>query len=372
MAQSGQGQQVGTAAGTAIGTAVGGPLGGAVGGALGGAVGGAIGPEDETAEKAAEAQRTAIANSVMLQLQGINTGRADLSPFTDAGTSALPSILASILGQGSGEQFFDQRQAENQQLQAQKDENDAKRSALQAELDDFRSKTSGGRRSQAKQGIMQEAINAIPEITVPFLGERPDFSSQAQNITQVPTAQGVLDNPFFQALAQEQDQRLINQSAALGKAGSGGTNDALIRQQLLLGNEFQQQERGNRQQDIKNLFGLVQGGQNAAVGQANIATQGAAGLSQSAVDRGDINAGLFTAQNARQQEQTDQLASLLGGLTTNLPLDGIGSFGAQQQSIAPSNVFQQGGAFQNTGNFLGGSGGIFGPTGSFSSGVLRP
>ena len=78
----------------------------------------------------------------------------------------------------------------------------------------------------------------------------------------------VLGNPFFQALAGQQEQRLLSSQAARGKVGSGETGDQLQRNLLLLGNQFQQQ-------DIGNLFNLSTLGANAAA-QTGTATQASA------------------------------------------------------------------------------------------------
>ena len=121
---------------------------------------------------------------------------------------------------------------------------------------------------------------------------------------QLQTPEQTLSNPFFQAMARQQDEATINQRAALGLGGSGGTEDALRRQQLLLGNQFQQQDFGNQQQVFSNqmqqnqqrfnqLFNTTGLGANAAIGAgtqiANLQT--GAGAAQAA--------GIVGQQNAR-------------------------------------------------------------------------
>jgi len=78
----------------------------------------------------------------------------------------------------------------------------------------------------------------------------------------------VLNNPFYTALAEQQEQRLLSSAAARGKVGSGGTDDALTRNMLLLGNQFAQQDIGN----LQNLSTL---GANAAA-RTGSATQNTA------------------------------------------------------------------------------------------------
>ena len=78
----------------------------------------------------------------------------------------------------------------------------------------------------------------------------------------------VLNNPFFQTMAADQEQRLLASAAARGKVGSGGTGDDLQRNLLLLGNQF-------AQQDITNLQNLTNTGSNAAAQTGSFLQQGA-------------------------------------------------------------------------------------------------
>ena len=77
----------------------------------------------------------------------------------------------------------------------------------------------------------------------------------------------VLNNPFFQTMAADQEQRLLASAASRGKVGSGGTGDDLQRNLLLLGNQF-------AQQDITNLQNLTNTGANAAAQTGSFAQQG--------------------------------------------------------------------------------------------------
>jgi hypothetical protein len=67
----------------------------------------------------------------------------------------------------------------------------------------------------------------------------------------------VLNNPLFKALAGQQEQRLINQQAALGRGGSGETNDLLTKNLLLLGRDFQQQDFQNQLAENQTQFGQL-------------------------------------------------------------------------------------------------------------------
>jgi len=111
----------------------------------------------------------------------------------------------------------------------------------------------------------------------------------------------VLNNPFFTALASDQEQRLLSSAAARGKVGSGGTDDALKRNLLLLGQQFSQQ-------DITNLQNQASTGLNAAArtGQATQAT--AQQTSNILLQGGNVQAASGIAQaNAQSQGFRDIL-----------------------------------------------------------------
>lgn len=82
----------------------------------------------------------------------------------------------------------------------------------------------------------------------------------------------VTENPLFQALAKQQEQRLVNQQAALGRGASGETGDLLTQNVLRLGSQFQQQDFANQlaenQLRFGQLFGQTRLGANVAAGQA--------------------------------------------------------------------------------------------------------
>lgn len=148
---------------------------------------------------------------------------------------------------------------------------------------------------------------------------------------QLQSAEDVLNNPFFAELSRAQDEQEINRRSALGLGGSGGTLDALKRQTLQLGNQFQQQDFGNQQQVFSNqmaqnqqrfqqLFNTTGLGANAAIGAgtqiANLQT--GAGAAQAA--------GLVGEANARGAGIGNLLnigGAVVGGLT-----GGIGGLGA--------------------------------------------
>lgn len=132
----------------------------------------------------------------------------------------------------------------------------------------------------------------------------------------------IQDNPFFNALADRSTSTLLNNQAARGKVGSGGTAEALQSSLLLLGNDLLNQRIGQTQ----NLATL---GQNAAAGQGTITQNTAANvgnLAQTGVAaQNDLitsgaaaqAAGIVGAANARTQSG-NSLLNLIGGIGGNI------------------------------------------------------
>ena len=143
----------------------------------------------------------------------------------------------------------------------------------------------------------QAGTETIPGLLEAIQGQAPEF--------QRATSSDILNNPFFQALSQQQDERLLESQAARGKLGSGGTNDALARQQLLLGQDFLNQENASRlqqaqfgtqqrQQGIADLFGLTQLGQQSAAGIGSAGLQTGANVGNLLTQIGNVQgAGLI-------------------------------------------------------------------------------
>ncbi len=140
--------------------------------------------------------------------------------------------------------------------------------------------------------------------------------SVSEGVGVAPASQ-ILSDPFFQAIGADQDRRLIAQQAALGKAGAGGTKDALARQQLLLGNQFRQQDFGNRlqanQQRFGQLFNITNLGQSSAAGQANAGLRTAGAISDPTTQGGNaLAAGGIGAANAQAQGSQNLAAGAMG------------------------------------------------------------
>ena len=119
----------------------------------------------------------------------------------------------------------------------------------------------------------------------------------------------VLNNPFFQSMAADQEQRLLSSAAARGKVGSGGTGDDLQRNLLLLGNQF-------AQQDITNLQNLTNTGLNAAAQTGASAQQGASAVGGILGNIGNAQAaGTVGAANAQAEGGQNALGLGIGLLS---------------------------------------------------------
>ena len=206
--------------------------------------------------------------------------------------------------------------------------------------------TGGGARRAAERASRgsvragQEAQQLLAGATQPFSQLGIEAGGQLLGaLPQQADPSQIINNPFFQALSQDLQQGTLANRAALGLAGSGGTQDALARQQLLLGNQFQQQDLANQQSRFSNLFGITQFGADIGL--------------QSAVGQGDLITGTQNARNVGIQAQAQQQAALgsqalqlggaafgaLGGLSGIGGLLGIGGgAGAGQIGAAAAGV----------------------------------
>ncbi len=194
----------------------------------------------------------------------------------------------------------------------------------------------------------QEAIARGEAAAAPFSGlgtESANLLSQflQQGQPQAQSPDQIINNPFFQALSQEQDRNTLAQRASLGLAGSGGTQDALARQQLLLGNQFQQQDLSNQQiaqqNRFSNLFNTTQLGANAAIGQAGTS--------------GNILTNIANAQNAAGLGNAQNQAAFSGQL---LQLGGAalgGAFGGPAGAALGGSVLGGGSAVAPPSTFFG-------------------
>lgn len=207
----------------------------------------------------------------------------------------MGGVVSSIFG---GDQADASRGAADAQLQATRESIKFQEEALDKQLD-FLTES----RDIARGDL--EPFREVGSTDLSTLGSLvTDPQAQADFIT---------NNPFFDALAEKSTQTLLNNAAARGKVGSGGTAEALQNSILLLGNDLLNQDVTRRQ----NLATL---GSNAAAGQAtttqntanalSAATQNSANaVSDLTIQGGNAQAaGLVGAANARA-DATNNLIS---------------------------------------------------------------
>lgn len=152
--------------------------------------------------------------------------------------------------------------------------------------------------NQAKKGAKQaaniqsaagrEAIDVLRGDLEPFRQQGAEaLGLLTQNLLspQTVTAESVVNDPFFSELARSQEESTLRQRAALGLAGSGGTQDILQRNLLQLGEGFRQNRFNEQQARFNQLFNIANLGQASAAQtgaqSANILTD--IGSAQSAV-----------------------------------------------------------------------------------------
>ncbi|MBL4891455.1 MAG: tail fiber domain-containing protein [Rhizobiaceae bacterium] len=131
----------------------------------------------------------------------------------------------------------------------------------------------------------------------------------------------VLNNPLFQALSQQQNQQLINQQGALGRGGSGETNDLLTQNVLRLGSQFQQQDFQTQLAENQQRFGQIFNQANLGQASAAQAALQGADLSTQAANAGA--AGIIGASNAQAQGGQNALslgAGILGAVFSDIRL----------------------------------------------------
>lgn len=167
----------------------------------------------------------------------------------------------------------------------------------------------------------KNALKKIRADLAPFRGAGVKQLQGLENLVLDPNAQldFIQNNPFFNALAGDATNRLMNIQAASGRLGTGDTPAALQNQLLLLGNDLLQQSIGNR-------FNIATMGQNAAA-QTGAMTQNSAN-SISNLITGGANAqaaGHVGAANARAAGTNNLINAGAGA--------GLGAMGAFGSSV---------------------------------------
>lgn len=190
----------------------------------------------------------------------------------------------------------------------------------------------------------------------------PQRNAQLDRLNELstdPNAQAnfVSNNPFFNALAKQAQDNILNIQAAKGKLGSSGTLEALQDSRLRLGSQFLNQELGNLRAGA-GLNEQIQGNQfNRLLSGANVGNTefnnllSAAGVNSNdnqirtnnlfrAISSGQ-NAAAF--QGAAGQQTGNQITNLLTGIGNAQAAGGIGA--ANSLAQGSNNIASIVGAF---------------------------
>jgi len=200
---------------------------------------------------------------------------------------------------------------------------------------------------QAIGGLLAEILGGAPQARGLASRRLPSFMQPQREATQLAADTGfefdvsperVTEDPFFQELAREQEQRLLSSAAARGKVGAGGTDLALSRNLLQLGQQFRQQDIANQIQEAQiqqglraeqaglqaqrfgQLFNVAQLGANVSTGQAGAIQGTAANVGNLLTGIGNVQAGTTIQRgNILAQSRQDMLSNFgSGGLPSAL------------------------------------------------------
>ena len=134
----------------------------------------------------------------------------------------------------------------------------------------------------------------------------------------------VTNNPLFQALQQEQTQNLIGRNVGQGLGGSGGVRDAIARNTLLLGSQFQDRDINQQQLGFQNQNQAFQNqlqANQARFGQIFVRTRlGANAASQLATSGQSIIQGIGNSRAAGIIGAGNAVTGLPGNNTTSTVL----------------------------------------------------
>lgn len=228
-----------------------------------------------------------------------------------------------------------------------------------------------GDAARRQEGMAREGLSALRGDLDPFRQVGATAAGQLMGSVYNPTQQDtnqILNDPFFKAMAEQQNNELLQNRAALGLGSSGGTQDILMRNLLLLGRGFQQENLNNalnqNQQRFSQLFNTAQMGANAAAQTGSNTLQTMQNIGQIQSVPGMINAQV-------KANQGSQFMKAAPGFLSGMGIGGFGGgLGAGLGGLASQGLGALGGLFGGGGDVPGGSIGDY--TGSaFSSWVGR-
>lgn len=138
-----------------------------------------------------------------------------------------------------------------------------------------------------------------------FMGTARDAITSSQDLFNDPMA--IMQNPMFAAIMQDNQRQILQNTAARGRVGTGGTAEALQNAALRTGFDILNTERNAMLQNARFMSDVVGMGQSAAAGQGSASMQ-AGGNIANAITQGNITAGDLTTSAADAEA-----AGIVGG-----------------------------------------------------------
>jgi hypothetical protein len=160
--------------------------------------------------------------------------------------------------------------------------------------------------------LQRQDLQPFTDFGSSFMDTTQQAVNQSQQLFTDPSS--IMSNPFFQALQNQAQTDILQNSAVRGRLDTGGTQTHLQDSAIRTGFDILNTERNANAQNVSMLSGLVGQGQNAAAGQAT-----ATG----------------TGNQVQTNQITDAAAAMAGGV--------VGAANASAQGV--NNLITLGSAF---------------------------
>lgn len=211
-------------------------------------------------------------------------------------------------------------------------------------LDDVTGKTAsraataaGDIQNQAALDAAQQVANYEGQITgqfdpynqfgQSFIPMAQQAAQQQQNLFGEGAADAVMNSPMFQAMLQQSNEEVMNRQGALGRVGTGESQQMLQDSALRTGYGVLQGERQAAMQNLGSLMGGVGMGQNAAGSIANALQNSLTQQTGFTTDAAAATAGgLIGAANAKSQGAQGLLGAGTSLLTGGFQMPSFGGF----------------------------------------------
>lgn len=178
-----------------------------------------------------------------------------------------------------------------------------------------------GHASRVAEGQQREGLRVLREDLSPFREAGAQAAGMLMGgVFQDPSQADydqILNNPFFKALSDQQNEQILSERAALGLAGSGGTAATLNKNMLMLGRDFLNDRMMRNQQRFNQLMGI------SGLGQASAAQSGISSLN-TMTNIGDL---MGVSGMLKAQEKAAQGGQFLQGLSSFNPSSLMSMFG---------------------------------------------